>query len=66
MIYAFAGERLLNKFKITEVGADHTCSNPTLEVAYNYATLKFVSRFTMPSLKNMLNLTPKDILGMVP
>lgn len=61
----FAAKRWLNKFKITKVGADHTCISPTLQTSQKNASSKFVSRFFMPSLKNRFDLTPNDIMGMV-
>src|SRR4051812_49167674 len=48
---AFAGKRSLSKFRITEVGGDHTCSNPTLQSAHKNVTSKFISRFIMSLLK---------------
>ena len=58
---AYAGSRSQNKFKITEIGDDHTCSNPTLQKRHKRATTKFVAKFILPTVKTKLDLTPLDV-----
>ena len=58
---AYAGVRSQGKFRITEVGDDHTCSNPTLQFRHKHATVSFVAKFILPSVKTILDLTALDV-----
>src|SRR3954466_12645845 len=60
-LYAYAGKKLHGKFKITKVGGNHTCTNPTMQSDHRQATSAFICNVIMPLVKSKLDITPEEI-----